>query len=358
MNYSKVKSSIFSFIVLLVILLLMLVFCTFSNWSTNICGLFVLKSIKEESLPCYLDRFCYVNTQDEDVSIHRLRGQAAALGGNIEGAYEHLATALRMDSDNRLIAYWLGLVEEQRGNYARALILMNQAGNNSYWPEDLDLWLSQDRKIRLRVLSESLSGHDVSPYAHFQLGKLFYELDPKIANQYFGQSIEGLKGKDLQKRCTSIAGFYFYDAADSKLAKNWAKKATIVFEENYQYPHQILGEIYRDEGNWSDAINEFNRAISYSNSPSERARVQTKLGNVYLQLGDYDKAIKLLLESTKHHHDPFGAYYGLSEAYLAKSDCEKAMEFYHQVDALSEDSREDAIQKLQTKISSRCSQDE
>jgi len=326
------------------------------HFAVNLCGLHVMRIITGTAKVYTVTRGCDEASRFESASIYRLRGRAALAEGDIDSAHRYLLAAHKLKPEDELISYWFGIAEESKGNYASAILLMYQAGKMEYWP-DLDAWLQgseEVRKARIKKLVGALEGQEISQYAHYKLATLVYEIDQELASWHFEQSVYQLDDRELYGRYVDI-GWFYVESHDYVPARAWAQRAANEYPTD-QYPYEILGAIYRAEGDLKSATRMLQIALSYSYSPRHAARVQATLGSIYVQLEQYDAAIPMLKDAAQNHKDPFWAYYWLVEAYRGKDDCLGAKEACEQLVTLSLDvSRANLVKKQEAWIASHCS---
>lgn len=117
--------------------------------------------------------------------------------------------------------------------------------------------------------------------------------------------------------------------------------------------HIALGATYEDQGNWSQAISEYQQAVAISqNNPIALA----SLGSAYGHLGDQAAARKMiarLQEASKHHYvsafdmatvfagigDPDSAFHWLEKAYAQRESQMAFLNITHRMDPLRSDPR-------------------
>jgi hypothetical protein len=87
--------------------------------------------------------------------------------------------------------------------------------------------------------------------------------------------------------------------------------------------HNNMGDVYVQEGNFDGAIREFKRALALK---PDYADVYHNLANTYQFLGNTQEAIKYYETALSYNPKLFESYYNLSIAYINSGEADKAIE--------------------------------
>ena len=168
------------------------------------------------------------------------------------------------------------------------------------------------------------------------------ELNPNdaTAHQWFGNAILANAGKvereeKEMKRAleldplslvinTNLAMAYFHaghlDQAIAQLQK------TLEMDQNFYYARYNLGLALEIKGDGANAVNELQKAVAISDDPVPLAY----LGNLYGNLGQRDKALKIFDQLRQRREQRYTDAYTLAVAYLGLGDRTEALKWLEQ----------------------------
>ncbi len=126
------------------------------------------------------------------------------------------------------------------------------------------------------------------------------------------------------------------DFDEPELAINAFKALTRIIPYDHRY-HTELAKLYEGQNRLDEAVQSYERVVTIQ---PQQMNTRNHLGQLYLQTGDYPAAIKIFLtvltsiEGTQNGHpDEIDAHHGISLAYQAQNNFEKAE--YHGTRAIT-----------------------
>ncbi len=98
--------------------------------------------------------------------------------------------------------------------------------------------------------------------------------------------------------------------------------------------YATTGKFFAKTSNFTEAIRNYDMAIRHTGDPAQEAIIFNNIGNVYRRMGDYDRALnylnkaKRINEMKKLYDQLAGNYYNLGELYLQQEQIQKAHNQY------------------------------
>jgi tetratricopeptide (TPR) repeat protein len=201
----------------------------------------------------------------------------------------------------------------------------------------------------VRAINEHNFKHPVGNLflAHALLNQFNYHEAIVQVDEYFGKLNE-LKAQSSALAANCDAGFkelsvagYFYlafiynqqalfetkgaqkDVYFAQVVENANK--VIEVRENDPMAHSLLGEVYFQQGKWSEAIRHFEKAVSHETNEEAQASSFDFIGMSYEQLGNDIEAIRAYNNALTLSPDSTSARFGLSHIHEKKGDFDKAI---------------------------------
>lgn len=134
--------------------------------------------------------------------------------------------------------------------------------------------------------------------------------------------IENSTTKDLYLNCAQA--MIYKGIKENHRALRYAEQA-VASDKNHPYPFNILGRIYLDNGEYKEAIDAFQKAISLNNS---FLPAYANLGAAYFLAQDYTSAIDHFSNALKKYPNSYDLNYGMAVAQESYGDVAKAMAHY------------------------------
>jgi len=194
-------------------------------------------------------------------------------------------------------------------------------------------------------ISELISSDDSQNHQdYYDLAKVYYSIgDLDNSNIFILKAIEGNPNNEkyreyqenLEKLKNSIKSAQkTYEIADLDGAISEYKKLFIDFP-GAPTPYYNLGMIYLRSNNYSEAVDNFNKAIKknpynkekYNKSILSIAKRLAKTGDEQFKIGEYQEALDLYLESVRYYPAFSAALYRITTVYQKLSQYEDAAEF-------------------------------
>lgn len=249
-------------------------------------------------------------------------------------------------------------VHEDKEQYSEAIIALQNALNNEPQNEEAlnRLWFAYELTERF---DESIEFHkavlEKEPYCHlawFNLGHAFagkqnwdkaqdaFEFviaikedfdagyiciaDVKYMKEEYAEALnfylEAIRLSKPQKELYLKTGECFDKLNDTPKARLYTRKA-IAADPHYAEAFYLLGEIYKKEENWQQAISAYERAVKFN---KENIDYLLGLADAYLQIEDLDKAVALFEQILDSDSKFKGHWINLAAAYFEMQDYEAA----------------------------------
>jgi len=178
--------------------------------------------------------------------------------------------------------------------------------------------LPEEEEIGVQFLKESMIGYQNSDYPEKNEALV---LSYKLLTYHYGDSNPDSTDffmNQFQELLPQLTNpfhhtWYYYSMGNNQIKRGKTEEAKSYLMENiklledynlttidtYQFSHSRLGDIYKEEGRYDEAIDYYQQAKNSSiaiNTKSNTAYFINKLYSVYEQMGDYKKALEHYIE--------------------------------------------------------------
>lgn len=308
----------------------------------------------------------YAKQPQRDLSklyFYYLKAQVDAGEGNVEGAIENYKKAITVDPQSAQLMSELSfmLMQAQKFKDARiwaekALQVKDSADAHlllariytSMGQKDLavkeygcvikmkpddhasylllsSLYIKDKKYEAAAAILEDLIQKDKSSFmGYYYLGKIYSELKPVEAEQYYLKAIE--LNPRFEPALVELAAYYEDIGNKTKLISTFER--IISFDPENPEILIGLGGSYLKEGRTADAVKQFEKAKTIT---KENSSVLTKIGMIWLAGSNYDEAIKEFESVLANDPEDDKARLYLGMAYAEKGDLEKALLEYRKV---------------------------
>lgn len=161
--------------------------------------------------------------------------------------------------------------------------------------------------------------------AYFYKAKIHY--DKRDNNQAIDAIKAALERSSMNPQYHNLRGHIMYQAGKFVDAVD-AWQTAVKIKPDYADAIEALGRGYQEQGNWTLAIEAFEKALAVD---PKRKRLLVNVGDCLLNgQNDYDRTIKKYEEALKADPSFVDVYYKIGRCYDSKGKTEKAIQYYKQ----------------------------
>jgi tetratricopeptide (TPR) repeat protein len=253
--------------------------------------------------------------------------------GELQNAQKHFARAVKLDDSYREKLYDTVEVANQMKRYDLALAYLElflvfdekSARYHALRGRILLRLGDNDEAVRALKKARSLDPHDCAALYH--LGSAYFQNDNfKLAEQVYKQTLAICP--DYAEALVDLSAIYcdYYGDLDAALA---------YVEKGLQANQELAvgwvnrGIILENAGDFHQAIQSFDRALAIE--PDNTFALLRKGALLNDRLGLYDEAVRLFNRVARNNPENTECWWDLSQAFMAKGEYEKAIEYLDQL---------------------------
>jgi two-component system, NtrC family, sensor kinase len=201
-------------------------------------------------------------------------------------AYALLATGADRERQQQLQAQLIGANDAERmtvyNDLARSFVYVNPDSTIYY----------ANKALKLASALKDAKGM-ADAYSNLGIGHYFRNDYDRLLD-YYRQSLETYRKIGDERSISTLSSTYYRLAQNEKALENF-KKSLVIYQNEKRYLKQIetlrsIGDVYRNTGDYADAVNYYSQAISLLNKFADQIgdtrKIEDEMGQLLVVMGE------------------------------------------------------------------------